>query len=51
MGRVAMQILDRELHDHGGSSDVKVKPALMTRENVDSAEMRQIENMSWWSPQ
>ena len=51
MGRVAMQILDRELHDHGGSSDVKVKPVLMTRENVDSAEIRQIENMSWWSPQ
>lgn len=51
LGRVAMQIMDRELHGGSGSSEVSVQPVLMTRENVDSAQMRQIENMSWWQPQ
>jgi ribose transport system substrate-binding protein len=50
LGRVAMEIMNRELHG-AGSAEINVPPVLMTRENVDSAEMRQIENMSWWSPQ
>ena len=51
LGRVAMQIMDRELHSSSGSAEVTVQPVLMTRENVDSPEIRQIENMSWWPPQ
>ena len=51
LGRIAMQTMNRELQGMSGSPDVNVQPVLMTSENVDSAEMRQIENMSWWSPQ
>jgi ribose transport system substrate-binding protein len=51
LGRIAMQAMDRELHGRPGATELNVQPVLMTRENVDSAEMRQIENMSWWSPQ
>lgn len=51
MGRIAMELMNREIHGTSGSEEVKVEPVLMTRENVDSAEIRQILNLSWWSPQ
>lgn len=51
LGRAAMEIMNGEIHGSSGPAQVKVKPVLMTRENLDSAEIRQIENMSWWSPQ
>ncbi len=51
MGRIAMQLIDREIHDVSGPREFKTEPVLMTRENVDSAEIRQIETMSWWPPQ
>ena len=51
LGRTAMQTMNREFQGLSVDGEVKVQPVLMTRENVDSAEMRQIENMSWWSPQ
>jgi ribose transport system substrate-binding protein len=51
MGRIAMELMNREIHGAAGSSEVKVEPVLMTRENVDSAEIRRILNLSWWSPQ
>lgn len=51
IGRIAMQTMNRELQGIRDSGEVNVQPVLMTRENVDSVEMRQIENMSWWSPQ
>jgi ribose transport system substrate-binding protein len=51
LGRAAMEIMNREIHGSSGPAQVKVQPVLMTRENLDSAEIRQIENMSWWSPQ
>ncbi len=50
IGRVAMELLDREIRGTAGPVEYTVEPVLMTRENVDSPEMRQIENMSWWSP-
>ncbi len=50
IGRVAMKLMDREIKG-GPGSEVTVKPVLMTRDNVDSAEIRQIENMSWWPPE
>jgi ribose transport system substrate-binding protein len=51
MGRIAMELMNREIHGTTESAEVNVQPVLMTRENVDSPEIRQIENMSWWSPQ
>jgi ribose transport system substrate-binding protein len=51
MGRIAMDMMDREMHGKTGSAELYVQPVLMTRENVDSEEIRQILNLSWWSPQ
>jgi len=51
MGRIAMELMNREIHGTGGSSEVSVEPFLMTHENVDSVEIRRILNLSWWSPQ
>jgi ribose transport system substrate-binding protein len=51
IGRIAMDLVDREIHGTAGPTQVYVQPVLMTRENLDSAEIRQILNLSWWSPQ
>ncbi len=51
MGRLAMDQIDRELHGKGGATELLVPPVLMTRENVDSAQIRQILNLAWWPPQ
>lgn len=48
MGRIAMELMDGELHGKGGSANVLVQPVLMTRDNVDSPEVRQMLNLSWW---
>jgi ribose transport system substrate-binding protein len=50
MGSLAMDLMDRELHGDGAATVLKVPPVLMTRENVDSAEIRQILNLVWWPP-
>jgi len=50
IGRVAMNLMDREIKGRSGS-EASVVPVLLTRDNLDSAEIRQIENMSWWPPQ
>ena len=52
LGRAAMENITRQMHGSTSSTPViKIQPVLMTRENLDSAEIRQIENMSWWSSQ
>jgi ribose transport system substrate-binding protein len=51
MGRIAMELMNREIHNVSGPREFTTEPVLMTRENVDSAEIRQIETMSWWPPQ
>ena len=51
MGRTAMELMNREIHGTSSSAEVHVQPVLMTRENVDSAQIRQILNLSWWSSQ
>jgi ribose transport system substrate-binding protein len=51
MGRIAMEQMSGEIHGTSGFAEVNVEPVLMTRENVDSPEIRQILNLSWWSPQ
>jgi ribose transport system substrate-binding protein len=50
MGSLAMDLMDRELHGKGTGSVLEVPPVLMTRENVDSAQIRQILNLAWWPP-
>jgi ribose transport system substrate-binding protein len=50
IGRVAMNLMSRELKGVAGS-EATVEPVLMTRDNVDSDQIRQIETMSWWPPQ
>jgi ribose transport system substrate-binding protein len=51
VGRLAMDLMDREIHRQGGSTEILVQPVLMTRDNVDSPEVRQILNLSWWPTQ
>lgn len=51
MGRIAMDLMNREINGKPASGEVNVQPVLMTRENVDSAEIRGILNLSWWSHQ
>jgi ribose transport system substrate-binding protein len=48
MGRLAMDIMNHELHGASESSMVRVAPVLITRENIDSPEVRQILNITWW---
>ncbi len=50
MGSLAMDLMDRALHGKGTATVLEVPPVLMTRENVDSAQIRQILNMAWWPP-
>lgn len=48
MGRLAMGLMEQELHGKAGATELVVPPVLMTRENIDSPEIRQILNLSWW---
>ena len=50
MGRLAMGLMDSELHGTAGGSELLVTPVLMTRDNIDSPEIRQILNLAWWPP-
>ncbi len=50
IGRVAMDLMDREIGGKGGAAEVLVEPVLMTRDNVDAPEVRQMLNLSWWPP-
>jgi ribose transport system substrate-binding protein len=51
IGRIAMDLMDRQIHGTAAATQLYVQPVLMTRENLDSPEIRQILNLSWWSPQ
>lgn len=51
LGRAAMETMNRQLHGLESPAAIKIQPVLMTRENLDSAELREIENMIWWSSQ
>jgi ribose transport system substrate-binding protein len=48
MGRLAMELMKRELNGSAGRAEVSVAPVLMTRDNIDSPEIRQVLNLSWW---
>jgi ribose transport system substrate-binding protein len=51
MGRTAMEILDGELHGRMVPGISVVPPILMTRENIDSAEIRRQLTANWWAAQ
>jgi len=51
LGRAAMETINGQMHGITGPAELKIQPVLMTRENLDSAEIRKIENMIWWSSQ
>ncbi len=51
IGRIAMGLMDGEIHGKSGAAEILVQPVLMTRDNVDSPEVRQILNLSWWPTQ
>jgi ribose transport system substrate-binding protein len=51
MGRLAMGLIDSELHGRSCCSELLVAPVLMTRNNIDSPKIRQILNLSWWPTQ
>jgi ribose transport system substrate-binding protein len=51
LGRAAMEVMYHQIHGESAPTQIKIQPVLMTRENLDSVEIRQIENMSWWKSQ
>jgi ribose transport system substrate-binding protein len=48
MGQLAMGLMENELHGAAGRSELLVTPVLMTRDNIDSPEIRRILNLAWW---
>jgi ribose transport system substrate-binding protein len=51
MGRVAMETMERELQGRTVQGVTVVPPILMTRENIDSPEIRQQLLANWWAAQ
>jgi ribose transport system substrate-binding protein len=51
MGHTAMEILDGELHGRSVPGISVVPPLLMTRENIDSPEIRKQLAANWWAAQ
>ena len=51
MGRTAMEIMDAQLHGRTVQGISIVPPLLMTRENIDSPEIRQQLTANWWAAQ
>jgi ribose transport system substrate-binding protein len=51
MGRTAMEVLDGQLHGRTVSGISVVPPILMTRENIDSPEIRKQLAANWWAAQ
>lgn len=49
MGRIAMEIMDAQLHGRSVPSVSVVPPLLMTGENIDSPEIRQQLTADWWA--
>ena len=48
IGRIAVEQLDREMHGAPTAGVTRIPPVLMTRENLDSPEIRGILHMVWW---
>jgi ribose transport system substrate-binding protein len=48
MGQAAMEIMNQELHGASHISTQVVLPVLLTQENIDSPDTRQLLNITWW---
>lgn len=51
MGRMAVQTIAAQLSGHTAPAEIKLKPFLVTRRNVDSPEIHEILSMDWRPPQ
>jgi ribose transport system substrate-binding protein len=51
MGRIAMEVMDGQIHDRAVPGMSVVPPILMTRENMDTPEIRQQLTNNWWAAQ
>jgi ribose transport system substrate-binding protein len=49
MGRIAMELMDGLVHDRAVAGMSVVPPVLMTRENLDTPEIRQQLTANWWA--
>ena len=50
MGRAAMQLMDDELHGRSSQGYVVVQPELVTRENLDTPQVREMFDLGWFLP-
>jgi ribose transport system substrate-binding protein len=50
MGRAAMQLMDEEMHGSASQRYVVLQPQLVTRENLDSAQVREMLDLRWFLP-
>jgi ribose transport system substrate-binding protein len=51
MGRIAMEVMDGQIHNQTVPGMSVVPPVLMTRENMDTPEIRQQLTANWWAGQ
>jgi ribose transport system substrate-binding protein len=51
IGHIAMEIMDAQIHGRTTPGVSVVAPLLMTRENIDSPEIRQQLTANWWASQ
>jgi ribose transport system substrate-binding protein len=49
MGREAMKLMEEEMHGGASHTYVLVQPQLITRENLDSAQVREMLDLSWFN--
>lgn len=50
MGHAAMQLMDDEMHGRPSQGYTVLKPLLLTRENLDSAQVREMFDLGWFLP-
>jgi ribose transport system substrate-binding protein len=48
MGRRAMGIMDEQLRGESPAPQVSLEPLLLTRDNIDSSQVRQMLTLVWW---
>jgi ribose transport system substrate-binding protein len=51
MGHAAMELMDAQVHGRAVPGITEFPPILMTRENIDSPEIRQQLKANWWAAQ
>ena len=50
MGSRAVQNIAAQLRGNPIPAEVKLKPLLVTRGNLDSPQVREVRSMEWWLP-